>query len=61
MFKFLFQRHVKEERLDRAISHSHQHQQQTVIRGRAGKIIADQRAKSLQTNEAAKSAIGENS
>ncbi|MGB7432421.1 MAG: hypothetical protein WA921_08145 [Ahrensia sp.] len=50
MLKFLFQRKLKEGRLDRAVLHSHNRDQQVVIRGRAGKIIADQRAKSLQGN-----------
>lgn len=53
MFKFLFNRKVNVDRLDRAVAHSHQREQQTVIRSRAGKIIADQRTKSLQVQNAA--------
>lgn len=47
MLKFLFRRKPTEDRMESAVAHTHQREQQTVIRGRASKIIADQRAKSL--------------
>lgn len=61
MFKSLFPRKLKEERLDRAVSHSHHQEQQKVIRGRAGKIIADQRAKALQAHSNISTPLGEKS
>lgn len=61
MFKSLFARKFKEDRLDRAVSHSHDQEQQKLIRGRAGKIIADQRAKALQAQSSVRTPLAEKS